>query len=238
MSNITKALKLVKLLINPFYRKVLFKSGVAATVEHSDLIKFCAPASLIDVGTNKGQFSIAVRGIFPSVVIHGFEPLPAAADQFEKIFGDDANVHLHRYAIGRDRRSVDFYVADRDDSSSLLKPGSGQETAFGVTLSNKIEVQLSPLDDLVSLKDLPGPILLKIDVQGAELEVLQGCKNLHLVKYIYVELSFVELYEGQALFEEVRNHLASHNFHLRGFFNQAFTSEFGPTQADFLFIRS
>lgn len=238
MSIVAKALKLSKLIRTPFYRNVLLKSGVAATVEHVDVIKFCAPSSLIDVGTNKGQFSIAARGIFPSIVIHGFEPLPAAAEQFEKIFSGDQNVHLHRYAIGQDRRNVAFYIADRDDSSSILKPGSGQQKAFGISLSRKIEVELAPLDDLISLESLPSPIMMKIDVQGAELEVLRGCKNLSMIKDIYVELSFVELYEGQALFEEVRSYLESKGFHLRGFFNQAFTLEFGPTQADFLFTRN
>ena len=101
----------------------------------------------------------------------------------------------------------------------------------------QIEVQVTRLGDAIDLAGLPRPILLKIDVQGAELKVLEGIDNWDLLDFIYVELSFVELYDRQALFEDVRAFLVGRGFALRGVFNQAFTDAFGPTQADCLFVR-
>lgn len=72
-------------------------------------------------------------------------------------------------------------------------------------------------------------------MQGAELKVLRGCSKLEEFDYVYVELSYVKLYEGQPLFSEVAEHLFSKNFELAGTFNQTVTKAFGPTQADFLF---
>jgi hypothetical protein len=79
---------------------------------------------------------------------------------------------------------------------------------------------------------------MKIDVQGAELAVLQGCDSLDEIDWIYVELSFVGLYQGQPLCDEIIGYLGEHGFRLAGVFNQVRTAAFGPTQADFLFCRN
>ncbi len=68
--------------------------------------------------------------------------------------------------------------------------------------------------------------------------VFEGCDQLGLVDFIDAELSFVELYTGQPLFEEVNAYLSGRGFKIIGVFNQVSTNEFGPTQADVLFGRS
>ena len=232
-----KLLKMAQLMKQPFFARTMLKHRVAATVEHLEAISFCAPATLIDVGANKGQFSTAVRGLRPEAVIHAFEPLPVAADRFASVFRGDPLVHLHRLAIGAESATSTFFVADREDSSSLLKPGKGQQEAYGVGAKEQIKVEVRPLGSVIDLAALPAPVLLKIDVQGTELDVLKGIESLDPFDFIYVELSFVVLYEGQCLFEDVRAHLAGRGFSLRGVFNQSVTSAFGPTQADCLFVR-
>lgn len=238
MGALEKSAKLGRLLGHNRFARTLLRHRVAATTEHLDAIRFCAPATLIDIGANKGQFATAVRGLFPNARIHAFEPFPDAADRFEAVFAGDRKARLHRVAIGDRTETRSFYVADREDSSSLLKPGSGQREAYGVGISKQIEVEVKPLGDAVDFEGLARPILLKIDVQGTELDVLKGIAALEAVDAIYVELSFVELYEGQALFEDVRAYLTARGFALRGVFNQSFTRAFGPTQADCLFVRA
>ncbi|MDG2535774.1 FkbM family methyltransferase [Sphingomonas sp. HITSZ_GF] len=238
MSIARKAAKVASLLPNARFRSALLGQRVAAAVEHLEAIRFCAPATLLDVGANKGQFATAVRGTLPETQIHAFEPLPMAGERFEAVFKGDGHTQLHKVALGKEAREARFYVADRDDSSSLLKPGAGQAAAFGVSTAREITVSVKPLEAVIDPATLQGPILLKIDVQGAELEVLEGIQSLDRIDFIYVELSFVELYEGQALFEDVRAYLASRGFLLRGVYNQVSTAEFGPTQADCLFVRA
>ena len=237
MSLAEKGLKVARLLRRPHFARAALRHRVAARTEHVEAIRFCRPATLIDIGANKGQFSTAVRGLFPKAKIHAFEPLPSAADTFARVFRGDSRAHLHRVAVGEREERRHFYVADRDDSSSLLKPGEGQRAAYDVGLAREIEVEVKPLDALLDLGRLVAPVMIKIDVQGAELEVLKGIGGLDWADFIYVELSFVELYEGQPLFEEVRAHLAERGFRLAGVFNQSITAAFGPTQADFLFRR-
>lgn len=237
MRFLTLARKALRLLASPQFAGPALRHRVAAAIEHLDAIRHTAAATLIDIGANKGQFSLAFRALRPDAGIVAFEPLPDAADRFEQVFGKDGRVRLHRIAIADDDKEAEFHVTDRRDSSSLLKPGSGQSEAFGVSHQETIRVPVRRLGAVLDLADLPHPILVKIDVQGAELAVLKGCERLEEVDFIYVELSFVELYEGQPLFGEVVDYLGQRGFELAGIFNQAMTERFGPTQADFLFKR-
>ena len=220
----------------PRFAKAALKLRVMAAVEHLEAIRRTAAGTLVDVGANKGQFSLAFRAVRPEAQIVAFEPLAEEADLYARLFQGDSRVALHRTALGDAAGVATFHVTDRRDSSSLLKPSNGQNRAFGVFEEKVIEVALSRLDGCVAFDRLPRPILLKIDVQGAELQVLAGCDDL-AVDYVYVELSYVELYERQPLHDEVAAFLGARGFRLAGVYNPQETAAFGPTQADFLFER-
>lgn len=230
--------KALRLLIRPALARAMLRHKVAAAIEHLEAIEHSAAATLIDIGANKGQFSLAFRAIRPEAPIIAFEPLDEAARVYEALFKGDARVTLHRVALADVEGEAEFHVTDRRDSSSLLKPGRGQSEAFGVADELTITVPVRRLDSCVAFAGMARPIMVKIDVQGAELSVLKGCRALEGADFLYVELSFVELYEGQALFRDVFDYLAGRGFTLAGVFNQVATERFGPTQADFLFKRA
>lgn len=231
--------KLGGLCRRPGFIPALVRHGVAGGIEHYAMVKHLAPRTLIDVGANKGQFSLVVRKVLPETRIIAFEPLPQAADRYERLFSNDRLTTLHRLALDTHTGERTFYVADRSDSSSLFRPGQGQKTAFGSTLSHEITVKATRLDEVVDPEDLTAPVLLKIDVQGAEQHVIRsaGCLLDH-VDHIYVEASFVELYDGQSLFSDVFRELDAKGYRIRGVFNQIITSAYNATQADVLFTRS
>ena len=86
--------------------------------------------------------------------------------------------------------------------------------------------------------DLRGRCLLKLDVQGFELSALRGCSELlPRFAHVYVEASFVELYEGQALASQVVGHLFAEGFNLTCVANPTRGKSRKPIQADFLFSR-
>ena len=79
---------------------------------------------------------------------------------------------------------------------------------------------------------------MKLDVQGFELQALKGCEAYFpYINWIYVECSFVELYEGQALAHEVIDELRLKGFVLMGVYNMSYDSNGQAIQADFLFKR-
>jgi FkbM family methyltransferase len=211
--------------------------NVAACIEHYSILSHLDCRHVVDIGANCGQFALISRKCFPDARIDSFEPLTEPADRFEKVFSGDANTHLHRCAIGAEKATMTIHVSERDDSSSLLPIGRTQSELFPHTGEREVrETPVLPLHEAIDADDLSSPALLKIDVQGFELEVLKGCRPmLDRFSCIYVECSFIELYEGQALAHEVIDYLSQHGFRLSGVYNMTYDKKGIAIQADFLF---
>jgi len=192
---------------------------------------------VVDIGANRGQFSLAVREWAPLARVVAFEPLKDAAGRFHKIFRGDPQVILHQVAIGAAAGEATIHVSAADDSSSLLPIALAQQRLFPGTgeVSTEI-VRVARLADFVSVTEIVAPAMLKLDVQGFELEALCGCENLlECFAYVYVECSFVELYTGQALAHEIIDWLRGRGFSLSGIYNMTYDSEGNAVQGDFLF---
>jgi len=175
--------------------------GVVPTIEHGPALAGIEPVTVIDVGANKGQFSSFARARWPQAKLFAFEPMPAAARRYRGILGRRSR--LFGCALGAEDGKLDLHVASRADSSSLLSLGEEQKAIFEMREVGTMPVEVRRLDDVLrGLVDPPA--LLKIDVQGYEYEVLRGLGSLAAsVEWIYVETSFVELYKGQRLHDDV-----------------------------------
>lgn len=224
---------------NPLWFSALFR-GVAASVEHKAVLRNLEDCqTIVDIGANRGQFALAARRFFPSSNIICFEPLPEPAIIFRRVFSYDNAVILHEFAIGSESRHCVMHVSRRDDSSSLLPISLLQEQIFpGTSEVKTIEVKATPLDVHISRNSIVSPAMLKLDVQGFELDALRGCESLlPKFKWIYCECSFVELYIGQHLVSEVIEWLSSKGFRIEGMYNPTYDKNGHAIQADFLFRR-
>jgi FkbM family methyltransferase len=229
--------RLTAILSTPKYWKPALR-GTAASFEHEAVVAFIAPATVIDVGANEGQFALAARVAAPQAQIIAFEPLIEAAVVFRKNFARDPRTRLERAALASQTESATIYVTNRADSSSILKPGEAQAEVFSVREVRQISVQTRRLDDILRADELDAPCMLKLDVQGAELRVLEGAGDLlESVSHVYVETSFTTLYEGQPLFRDIYDFLTAKRFAFAGALNTTFHKRFGPVQCDCLFIR-
>ena len=231
--------KLLHLLGNTTWRRGL-SHGVAAAVEHAAFLRTLDVGTVLDAGANRGQFALAVRRFLPRAKVISFEPLAAPAARLEKLFARDPLVELIRAALGPVDGSARIHVSRRSDSSSLLPIGRLQTQIFPGTEEVRAEdVPVFALDNVVKADELAGEILLKIDVQGFELELLRGGEiSLQAIDHVYVEVSFVQLYEGQALAHEVIAWLALHDFVLAGIYHVSFDRAGRSVQADMHFCRA
>jgi FkbM family methyltransferase len=210
-----------------------------AAIEHRAIIGFLPLATVVDVGANVGQFSLLVRALHPEARIEAFEPLPEAAARFRLVFQGDDLVTLHEATVAPTQGTATMHVSASADSSSLLPISDRQSELFpGTEEVGTADVVAGPLDAYVARDRIAAPAMLKIDMEGFELEVLRGSGSLLAeFQYVYVEASFEALYEGQALISDVAAFLEGRGFVEAGRFNIAHTADGAPIQADFLFQR-
>ncbi len=209
--------KAVRSAQNPLSRHAL-RYGLSPSFVHQPMLSRLAPRTVIDVGANRGQFALDALIAVPGVSVISFEPLESAAAKYRKVLGHRPDVVLHQVALSDSVGEREMHIARQDDCSSLLPIGRLQESYFPASgLSHVTTVPVTTLDTVLADSLWPGSVLLKLDVQGAELDVLRGAAML-LAKldWVYLEVSFVELYEGQPLAAEVDEWLKERGFVLGG----------------------
>ena len=216
---------------------IFFRYGVLAGVEHYPVLRKNDLKTIIDIGGNKGQFALACRECAPDARIISFEPLKRPALIFMTLFSKDAKVILNEVAIGNKNERSFIHVSAHDDSSSLLPIGPNQIALYpGTQEKELIEINVGTLSSYLKPENIESPAMLKLDIQGFEMEALKGCESIiHKFNYIYCECSFIELYSGQKLAYEVIEWLNQRQFKFVGVFNTSYDSSGQPIQADFLF---
>ena len=232
--------KLIAILKVSPYRAALLRHRVAATVEHEEALGELQLRTVVDVGANRGQFTLFALHTFPVARIVSLEPLAVPAARFRRVFGTERRVTLHHAALGPETGQSTMHVSGHDDSSSLLPITATQGRLFRGTNEVRTEtVRTAPLSEFLDGGSIEEPALLKLDVQGYELEALRACGEL-LDKFAYVcaEGSFIELYEGQVLADDLVAWLRERGYELVRSYG-AVSDEHGQTiQADMLFKRS
>jgi FkbM family methyltransferase len=230
--------KALRLLVNRRFRLAL-QHGVAAAIEHRHLGSVRA-RTVVDVGAHRGQFSLLALELFPRAAVLAFEPLSAARERLARLMQGEPRFRLYPMALGRETGEHSLLIAARDDCSSLRAPSRAQIEMEPRSHSVRSErVPVARLDETLGTDQLHAPALLKIDVQGQELEVLEGALRLlaHF-EVIYLEASFRELYAGQALAGEVIAWLAERGFALDGVYNLLLDGDGRAVQADLEFKRA
>jgi FkbM family methyltransferase len=233
--------KLAIILKTRDYRQAFIRHGVAAGVEHDPLFASFKEGlkTIVDIGANRGQFALAARHHVPGARLLSFEPLQEPAEEFRIVFRNDPQVELHQVAIGPQQGSQVMHVSKADDSSSLLPISDLQIHYYPGTGERETRtVEVMQLEAVVKPGAIEQGALLKIDVQGYELEALKGCRSLlDSFNYVYVECSYVSLYTGQALAGEVTEYLNQAGFNLKEVYNLARDKAGNPIQGDFFFSR-
>ena len=131
---------------------------------------------------------------------------------------DCANVRLHQLALVGDASTehVDLHVAafgEPNASSSILQPGDHLSIFPEVDLAGSITVPATTLDAWAASEGISQIDLLWLDLQGAELLVLeQGRQALRSTKVVHLEVSRRPLYTGSATWPQVRRFMRAEGF--------------------------
>jgi FkbM family methyltransferase len=200
-----------------------------------------APAPVIfDVGAHVGAVAHTYRQYFPQASIHCFEPFPESFERLVSSREGDPRSYCYQKALAS-RNGTAFLNANRvSDTNSLLATDERGASYWGTGLYDtlsRVEVETTTADAFCAEWNIPHVDILKLDVQGAELDVLKGAQQLlarQRISIIYSEVILCPTYAGQARLHEYLALLDSHGYDLVNLFNPV-NNHRRLLQADFLF---
>lgn len=197
--------------------------------------------TLVDIGANRGQFALAMRDLGFGGTIHSFEPVPEVFATLKATAARDQGWQVHPLALAAAPGRATFHVGRYDQTSSLKPLAPGESDAHEVLkVARQIEVEVDTLDAFVKTSGIdPRTSLLKIDVQGAEFDVLDGAAGtLPLTRAVICETAFEKSYVGEADFGALVERLLALGFRLNGIAPVYFhPRRLSIMQVDVLFVR-
>jgi FkbM family methyltransferase len=208
--------------------EIYLKEEIEIKKELLDFFNVDASLTIFDIGTCDGLDAIKYRRLFPKSTLYAFEPLPAnfilLTNNIEKYNCLITPVNL---ALSNAVGKAEFHVSSGrpqdissdvdwdfgNKSSSLLPPNKASEVLPWLEFQEKIEVETSTLDMYCGLNSINGIDFIHMDVQGAEMLVLEGASGmLSNIKMIWMEVENIELYKNQPLKLDVERFLSENGF--------------------------
>ena len=233
-----KFVKFLKLSLNSATRRGLY-FNIAASIELEDLIKDLRVDTIIDVGSNRGQFILLAEKLFNNTEIFSFEPILELYQKQKKFFNKKKYIKFFNIGLGSNKSKMILNITRKKDSSSFLKIKDSNLLGREFNIIEKREILVSTLNDVLSNYNLNGSVLLKLDVQGYELEVLRGSSNiLQKIKYIIIEIPENQLYINQDTGNSILNYLQKHNFKILKSCNLFNIKKINYSQKDFLLVNT
>ena len=169
--------------------------------------------TILDVGANTGQSALLFLETFPKAKIHCFEPVTATfADLQRNLCGTRCRC-IHS-AVGSEVGEARISVGRLSSTNSLVnfRPGDATETVRVTTVDAYVDEQALAVVDL-----------LKVDVEGFDLNVLEGAARSFAsgrVKFVMVESGFCFSATQHVAFDVLRAHLEVLGFSVLGFYHQ------------------
>lgn len=148
----------------------------------------------IDCGANVGDISIRLADT--GATVHSFEPDPDAFRELQERLGQQENVKLYKAAVGVREGELPLYASNQrvSGSKTLSVSSSLFNESKRVSKEPYATVKVINFEKFVRTLSKP-PALVKIDIEGAEIELLEHFLNVGLIKSI--GSIFVETHEKQ-----------------------------------------
>jgi FkbM family methyltransferase len=197
-------------LLKPFGLKLSFRAGVDPVEDMVSLLRGSEISVVVDGGAYEGAFSRQMQAAFPGASIHAFEPTPDSFARLQLKTRDLPSVRCCRLALGAEPGTAQFFQNASPLTNSLRKSADANRRYFAdfVVERDAIVVEVTTLADYAAKEGLTAIDIVKLDLQGGELDAIIGLGSLlGTVKALLVEVQFVRLYDGSPLFSDIETHL-------------------------------
>ena len=167
---------------------------------------------ILHIGAHEGQEAKMYDRLSKSVI--WVEAVPLYFERLsENIMPFHNQMALNALLSAQCDSSRDFFITSNNGESSSVYPLAGNEYWKGLENSEVCRLPSKRLDCIISDLEIQDFDYWIVDVQGAEIEVLQGAGNLlKFCHYLQVEISQEKFYEGGAEFQDVKVFLESRSF--------------------------
>jgi FkbM family methyltransferase len=140
------------------------------------------PEKVLDIGGNIGQFICTLNYVLGGKIkADVFEPNPSVFEMLKQNTDDIHGINIHNLGVGKTGKVEFYFEPGRSGMGSLIKDNAGNKKQL-----KKIDVSVTDAVEKVTKKNKYD--LLKIDVEGYELEVLKHLNNIS-TKYLFIEVS-------------------------------------------------
>lgn len=230
-----------------FLNKILHPLGYSLTHVHKIIprsteknwIERLKIETIIDIGSNEGQFIIQCNDIVPGRQYFAFEPIKSC---YKQLLENTKNINVKAYNLGLSDQTgeVEINVSNNAESSSILQMEDLHIESYPESHFVKKEtISLAKLDDVLAAAVIKKNILIKMDVQGYEKNVIKGGeKTLADASALLVESVFEPFYKDQWLFDDLYAYFNDKGFKFMGFTDQFNSPKTGiPLYADSIFIK-
>jgi len=178
--------------------------------ERNKIFNYLNANVLFDVGANVGLYAHSVRHHGFSGKILSFEPQTKAFKELEKFAINDLLWDVYNFALGSENQKSQINISVNSVNSSILDSGKIlQNICPQADYIDTESIEIRRLDDFA--KELCKPsdrLFVKVDTQGYELEVVEGCLGcLDQIVGFQLEMSLFELYRDEKTFLEIANYM-------------------------------
>jgi len=218
-----------------FFRRFLFRKNLfkkikskihyykrkALRSEYEDLrflfdVAQLEPAFIIDGGANIGFVTNEFHSHFKTSKIYAIEPNPIVYSTLEESYRGNKNITVLNVGISRVPGKMTFNINENTGTSSFLQPNAYHGTHLAKKKGEAKEIETIGLDAFAEREGIKVLDILKLDIEGFELEALKGAEQLlkeQRVHAILLEVNLIESYVGQPLFHQIAAHLIERNYH-------------------------
>lgn len=182
---------------------------------------------IFDVGAARGGMTLAYRELFPEGYIYAFEPFAESFQTLTVATQGDGRIRIYNLAVSDYVGRGEFHANANPLTNSLLDTDERASALWGAPVyatRTKVPVDVVTLDSFVGENSIAEIDILKLDVQGAELSVLRGARELlsrQAIGLIYLEILVSPAYVNQPALRDYLDLFGDYGYALFDFYEPA-----------------